>query len=131
RDAGLQPRSVMERGVPVVHGSVIAPERELREIVPVVANDRALEIDVVDTRCRSEADFREITDFWRKGGSKVQHELPKLESAVYSTRIVSPEVNVRESSDLEVRVFLASPRQHGVHAFHLFRLHRRGASLRL
>src|SRR6185437_12254806 len=52
RDGGLQPGSMMEGRVPVVHRSVIATERELCQIVPVVANDGSLQIDVVDAGCR-------------------------------------------------------------------------------
>src|SRR5690348_3322406 len=84
----LQPSPVMKGSIPVIDRRVIAPEGKFRHIVPVIANDGALQIDVVDAWSGGQAHFGEVTDLWRKCGSKVQDELSELEAAIDAGVIV-------------------------------------------
>src|ERR1700730_1107482 len=64
-DGGLQPESVMEGGVPVVDGSVIAAEGKFEVVVIVVADDGSFEINAVCRGLSRATKFAKVGDLIR------------------------------------------------------------------
>src|SRR5216684_7388392 len=103
-DGRLQPAPMMESRVPIPDRGVVFTKRHLEVVVVVVANDRALDIELIGIGLRGEADFTEIADFLGQWRSKVQHELPQIETAYRTFLVRCRKVYVAETPDLERRI---------------------------
>ncbi len=105
-DRGLQPRTVVEGGVPVTDGSVIAAKGDLEIVVVVITNDVALDFDGVAGGLRVESHFTKVSNFPRQRGRQVQIELPQIEATVRSFLIGGGKVHIAKSTDLQGGIML-------------------------
>ena len=94
----------MESRVPIPNRGVVFAKRHLEVVVVVIANNRALDIYLIRVGLRCEADFTEIADFLGQWRSKVQHELPQIETAYRTFLVRCRKVYVAETPDLERRI---------------------------
>src|ERR1700730_708040 len=103
-DGRLQPGPMVESRVPIPDRGVVFAKRHLEVVVVIVANDRALDTCLIRVGLRCEAEFSEIADFLGQWRSKVQHELPQIETAYRTFLVRCRKVYVAETPDLERRI---------------------------
>src|SRR5204863_6160538 len=95
---------MMKSSIPIADWGVVFTERDLEIVVIVVPDDAAFHLYFVRCRLSRKAQFSEIAHFFRKGRSKVEHELPKVEATHRSFLVCGREVHIAETPDLKGRI---------------------------
>src|SRR3981081_4448058 len=103
-DRRLQPRPMVERGVPIADRGMKLAKRDLEVVVVVETDKRTFYIQVVGVRMCREGHIAEGAELPRKRRSKMQVQLPQREAAVGFFLVGRLEVHIAESPDLQGRV---------------------------
>src|SRR5260370_4859815 len=95
---------MMESGIPMPGGGVIAAEGKVEVGVGIVPDEGALHLNHVPGRLSVEGDFAEVADLSRQRRRELQIKLAKIESTQSPLLICGGEIDVAKPSDCQRRV---------------------------
>ena len=107
----------MKLSVPVVHWRVISPERQPNVVIRGVADERPLEVDVIERRLSRQANFAKIADMLRERRRNMQYKLSHVEATLCSRPISAIKGDISKAAQPQRRIGLSwSPRS--IHMCH-------------